>query len=295
MPPDLFATLAPKVVQAYRNRAAVEAPYELRRHPEPLRLTLLAAFCHLHCRELTDTLVDLLLDLIHRIGAKAERKVEKALLDDFKRVRAKTGMLYRVAEAALAQPTGVVQEVVFPVVSEATLRDRTCCDEPLPTREYSYRDAHRPSCSDPRVETSLSTAPSRRVPSESLGEMSWAVQTLLAAQAMTIRWPRQWCPTPYPAFTPGSSTRPCRRGHIDACPALHGCAAGEAAYQGLDHSLVSPGAIKNQRSQSCAMPAWLSDPFPSRHGDLILKFLQGRTDTSLRRRGAAYDGEKVLY
>jgi Domain of unknown function (DUF4158) len=93
LPPDLFATLAPKVVQAYRDRAAVEAPYELRRHPEPLRLSLLAAFCHLRSRELTDTLVDLLLDLIHRIGAKAERKVEKELLDDLKRVHGKTGML----------------------------------------------------------------------------------------------------------------------------------------------------------------------------------------------------------
>ncbi len=123
LPPDLFATLAPKVVQAYRDRAAVEAPYELRRHPEPLRLTLLAAFCHLRGRELTDTLVDLLLDLIHRIGAKAERKVEKELLDDLKRVHGKTDMLYRLAAATLAQPTGVVQEVVFPVVSEATLRD----------------------------------------------------------------------------------------------------------------------------------------------------------------------------
>jgi TnpA family transposase len=123
LPPDLFTTIAPKVVQAYRHRAAVEAPYELRRHPEPLRLTLVAAFCHLRSRELTDTLVDLLLDLIHRIGAKAERKVEKELLEDLKRVHGKTGMLYRVAEATLAHPTGVVQEVVFPVVSEATLRD----------------------------------------------------------------------------------------------------------------------------------------------------------------------------
>lgn len=123
LPPDLFATVAPKVVQAYRDRAAVEAPYELRRHPEPLRLTLLAAFCQQRSRELTDTLVDLLLDLIHRIGAKAERKVEKELLEDLKRVHGKTGMLYRVAEATLAQPTGMVQEVVFPVVSEATLRD----------------------------------------------------------------------------------------------------------------------------------------------------------------------------
>ena len=123
LPPDLFATIAPKVVQAYRNRAAVEAPYELRRHHDPLRMTLLAAFCHLRSRELTDTLVDLLLELIHRIGAKAERKVDKELLEDLKRVHGTTGMLYRVAEATLAQPTGVVQEVVFPVVSEATLRD----------------------------------------------------------------------------------------------------------------------------------------------------------------------------
>jgi hypothetical protein len=123
LPPDLFATVAPKVVQAYRDRTAVEAPYELRRHHEPLRITLLAAFCHLRSRELTDTLVDLLLDLIHRIGAKAERKVDKELLEDLKRVHGKTGMLYRVAEATLAQPTGVVQEVIFPVVSEATLRD----------------------------------------------------------------------------------------------------------------------------------------------------------------------------
>jgi len=74
------------VVQAYRDRAAVEAPYEL---PPPSRgpaAVPLGGFCHRRSRELTDTLVDLLLDLIHRIGAKAERKVEKALLDDFKRV-----------------------------------------------------------------------------------------------------------------------------------------------------------------------------------------------------------------
>ncbi len=30
------------MVQVYRDRAAMEEPYELRRHSEPLRLTLLA-------------------------------------------------------------------------------------------------------------------------------------------------------------------------------------------------------------------------------------------------------------
>jgi hypothetical protein len=123
LPPDLSDDMAPTVLQAYRQRVVVEEPYELRRHAVPLRMTLLAAFCLLRGRELTDILVDLLLALVHRLGAKAERKVEKALVEDLKRVHGKTGMRYRLAEASLEHPTGVVQEVIFPVVSEATLRD----------------------------------------------------------------------------------------------------------------------------------------------------------------------------
>ena len=123
VPLDLFDHVGPKVLQAYRQRVAVEAPYELRRHPEALRMTLLAVFGHCRRRELTDTLVDVLLELIHRIGAKAERRVEKELLDDLKRVHGKTGMLFRLAEAALENPEGVVKEIVFPIVNEATLRD----------------------------------------------------------------------------------------------------------------------------------------------------------------------------
>ena len=123
LPFDLFDHLGPKVLQAYRQRVAVEAPYELRRHSEALRLPLLAIFGHCRRRELTDTLVDSLIELIHRIGAKAERKVEKELLEDLKRVNGKTGMLFRLAEAALDNPDGVVKEIVFPVVNETTLRD----------------------------------------------------------------------------------------------------------------------------------------------------------------------------
>jgi TnpA family transposase len=123
LPLALLNHLGPKVLQTYRQRVAVEAPYELRRHPEALRMTLLAIFCHCRRRELTDTLVDVLLELIHRIGARAERKVEKALVEDLKRVNGKTGMLFRLAEAALAHPEGVVKEIVFPIVNETTLRE----------------------------------------------------------------------------------------------------------------------------------------------------------------------------
>ena len=47
----------------------------------------------------------------------------KELLEDFKRVDGKRRLLYRVAEASLAQPDGTVREVVFKVVGEQRLKD----------------------------------------------------------------------------------------------------------------------------------------------------------------------------
>ena len=47
----------------------------------------------------------------------------KAVLQDLRRVRGKTTLLYKVAEAALDCPNGVVKEVLFPIISEQTLSD----------------------------------------------------------------------------------------------------------------------------------------------------------------------------
>jgi TnpA family transposase len=123
LPADLFGPTRSHEVERYNQRVVVEAPYELRRHAEPLRLTALAAFAHLRGRSLTDGLVDLLIETIQRIAAHAERKVERELLDDLKRVTGKQNILFELADASLAQPDGVVREVVFPVAGEQTLRD----------------------------------------------------------------------------------------------------------------------------------------------------------------------------
>jgi TnpA family transposase len=123
LPADLFGHARSHEVERYSQRVAVEAPYELRRHADPFRLTALAAFAHLRGRSLTDGLVDLLIETIHRIGAHAERKVERELLDDLKRVTGKQNILFELADASLARPDGIVREVVFPVAGEQTLRD----------------------------------------------------------------------------------------------------------------------------------------------------------------------------
>ena len=122
LPSDLFDHALPHELELYRSRVAVEAPFELRRHPEPARLTRLAAFAFLRGRAITDTLVDLLVETIHHINARAERRVEHELLEDLKRVTGKQNMLFHLADAALTHPDGVVREVVYPIVSESTLR-----------------------------------------------------------------------------------------------------------------------------------------------------------------------------
>src|SRR5664280_2626033 len=125
LPAGLFDDVAPKIVDGWRARAAVEWPSHLREHPRPLRVTLLAALLSAREREITDTLVDLLIATVHRIGARAEKKVTEELVNAFRRVTGKENILFRVAEAALAAPEGTVREVVFPAVAggEQTLRE----------------------------------------------------------------------------------------------------------------------------------------------------------------------------
>ena len=62
-----------------RSGFSVEAPSQLLRHPDPIRYTLLAAFCLCRQAEITDELIECLIILVHKMGTKAERKVIKEL------------------------------------------------------------------------------------------------------------------------------------------------------------------------------------------------------------------------
>ena len=123
LPPNLFRDVPPKLVAHYRQRAATEPPRELRRHPPEVRVTLLAALCWQRTREITDTLVDLLIHIAHRIGVRAEQKVDAALLKHLKKVVGKTRLLYTLAKVAKQHPHGTVKDVIYPAVGEQTLDD----------------------------------------------------------------------------------------------------------------------------------------------------------------------------
>jgi len=120
LPSDLLAGVHPDLVKRFRRRAAVESAWELRRHPGRIRLPLLGFYCVPREAEIVDGLVDLLIQVTHRITVKAERRVVTELLEEAKAVRGKTGILFKVASAVTGTPDGSVREVIFPVVDERT-------------------------------------------------------------------------------------------------------------------------------------------------------------------------------
>ncbi len=122
LPADLFADCSEKLLSAWRARAAAAYPSDLRAMPESIRLTLLGALCWSRTAEITDALVGLLIDVVHKIRAHAENRVEQELVADLKRVRGKQGLPFALAEAAVEHPNERVRDALYPVVSEATLR-----------------------------------------------------------------------------------------------------------------------------------------------------------------------------
>ncbi|MFD4337850.1 hypothetical protein ACFWPP_11750 [Streptomyces anulatus] len=63
--PELFGS--EKLVAVWRARASKEYPSDLRAAAGPVRYTLLAALCHVRQTEITDSLVELFIQLVQRI------------------------------------------------------------------------------------------------------------------------------------------------------------------------------------------------------------------------------------
>ncbi len=123
LPAALFEGVSEKVVAGWRARAMKMYPSDLEAAAAPVRLTLLAALCQVRQAELIDGLVELLVQLVHKISVRAEKKVEGELNAEFRRGQGKNGILVKLATAALELPEEIVRKALYPVVGERTLED----------------------------------------------------------------------------------------------------------------------------------------------------------------------------
>jgi len=121
IPSNLFQDVPAKLVERYAKRANVEEPFELRRHAWPMRATLQAAFLHRRSEDLTDHLVDLLIECVHKMTKRADTRIGETLSQTLQKAPGKLLKLYRIAKASLAGRKHVVEDVIFPVASEGWL------------------------------------------------------------------------------------------------------------------------------------------------------------------------------
>ena len=99
--PEIFENVPAKFIDQFRQRCATESIRELRRHPVAIRYSMVAMFCWRRQQQLTDALVDLLMQIIHNLGARAEKRTDKRQFAAFKKVRGKAKLLFKLAEATV--------------------------------------------------------------------------------------------------------------------------------------------------------------------------------------------------
>jgi Domain of unknown function (DUF4158) len=121
LPADLLPGGSDPVSRSFRRRVANESPWRMRQHPVGRRHALYALFLAHREWEITDGLVDLLIETVHRIDSQARHTVVKRIAKEVDKVEGKERILVRIAEAASADPDGTVRNVVFPVASQDTL------------------------------------------------------------------------------------------------------------------------------------------------------------------------------
>ena len=124
LPEDLFDDLPLSYLRQYQRQVSVESPSHLLRRestaPEQM-YTLLAAFCWVRQRQVTDDLVDLFIRVLQNIRIKAEREEKKHLIADFIRVEGKQRLLFDLAEVMLNHPQGIIEEVLYPAMEDFEL------------------------------------------------------------------------------------------------------------------------------------------------------------------------------
>ncbi|MHA3916739.1 Tn3 family transposase [Halovulum sp. GXIMD14793] len=99
-----------------------ETASEMRRHTLERRLGLLAVYLMHRRSQLIDGLIDLLLEVVHRLGTRSRRKVIQGIASDIGAVHGKERLLVEIAVAALDHPDGRVEDVIFPIAGAAKLR-----------------------------------------------------------------------------------------------------------------------------------------------------------------------------
>ncbi|QGM48321.1 Tn3 family transposase [Methylocystis heyeri] len=121
LPRDLLSAPSKAWVEQVVRRVGGEKASEMRRHAPARQIGLYAVYLLSRETQLTDAMVDLLIETVHKIGTRSKRKVVGDIAKDIERVYGKERLLVEIASASIEEPSGCVCDVIFPIVGKDKL------------------------------------------------------------------------------------------------------------------------------------------------------------------------------
>jgi len=115
-----FKDVPAELLKLMRDRSSPEGAYQIKRHRPKIRYALLASLIYHRRMEVTDNIVKIFLHLIRRIEKKADQSLVNELVKDIEKIYGKRLILYKIAKAAVRDPGGSVQNVLFPEIGKDT-------------------------------------------------------------------------------------------------------------------------------------------------------------------------------
>jgi len=123
LPIQILQTVSHKTLQKYYMRVLAESPSHIDEYEKKSRYATMAAFFYIRSQVLTDNLADVFIQLIHKMKVSSETYVIKKIVSEIKRVDGKFDILHVLAEILAAKPKGIIQDEIYPKVSQETLSD----------------------------------------------------------------------------------------------------------------------------------------------------------------------------
>ena len=122
LPFDALDRVEPGWIAQLARQVEGETASEMRRHAAQMRHGLLVVYLMHRRSQLIDGLIDLLLEVVHRLGTRSRRRVIQGIAADIGAVHGKERLLVDIATAALEHPGGRIEDVIFPIVGAGKLR-----------------------------------------------------------------------------------------------------------------------------------------------------------------------------
>lgn len=121
LPRKMLSNINPAWVDQVVRRVSGEKASEMRRHTEARQLALYGVYLMARETAMTDAMVELLVETVHKIATRSKRKVVGDIAKDVERVYSKERLLIDIATASIDDPKGRICDVIFPVVGNEKL------------------------------------------------------------------------------------------------------------------------------------------------------------------------------